>query len=85
VQSNPVTDAFAQLYDGILTALPNVLTGLVVLAPAAVAVKLIMVAVRAVLNRFLPGEAPVSRQFIAAVVLGSSGSPWAAHLPLSSG
>ena len=69
MQANPVIDAFAQLSDGFLGALPNVLTGLVFLALSAVAIKLIMFGVRAVLARALPGEAPVYRQFVAAVVL----------------
>jgi small-conductance mechanosensitive channel len=69
VQSNPATDAFAQLYDGILTALPDILTGIVFLVVSAVVVKLVMVAVRWLLVRVLPGEAPVYRQFIGAIVL----------------
>jgi small-conductance mechanosensitive channel len=69
VQSGIVTSAFEQLYDGVATALPNILTGLVFLALSAVAIKLIMAVVRAVLARALPGEAPVYRQFIGAVVL----------------
>jgi len=69
VQSNAVTDAFGQLYDGIVTALPDILAGIVFLAVSAVVIKLVMVAVRWLLARVLPGEAPVYRQFIAAIVL----------------
>nr|WP_284438561.1 mechanosensitive ion channel domain-containing protein [Halomicroarcula laminariae] len=57
------------MYDGIISVLPDLLTGFVFLALAAVVIKLIMFAVRAVLARALPGEAPVYRQFIAAIVL----------------
>ncbi|WP_324662310.1 mechanosensitive ion channel domain-containing protein [Haloarcula sediminis] len=69
MQPTVFTDAFEQLFDGIATALPDILTGLVFLALAAVAIKLIMFVVRAVLARALPGEAPVYRQFVAAIVL----------------
>jgi len=69
VQASIIRRAFAQLYDGVATALPNILTGLVFLVLAAVLIKVVMVVVRAVLARALPGEAPVYRQFIAAIVL----------------
>lgn len=52
----------------VLAALPRLLAGLVFLALAAVAVKLLMVVVRAFLRRALPAESPVYHQFVATVV-----------------
>jgi len=69
VQSSVVTDAFDQLFRGIVTALPDILTGIVFLVIGAIAIKIIMAVVRATLSRALPGEAPVYRQFIAAIIL----------------
>jgi len=69
VQSGIIRAAFGQLYDGLRTALPDILTGLVFLILAAIGIKLVMVVVRGLLARALPGEAPVYRQFIAAIVL----------------
>lgn len=69
MQPTIIRRAFAQLYDGVATALPDVLSGLVFLALASVLVKVVMVVVREILARTLPGEAPVYRQFIAAIVL----------------
>jgi len=47
VQSNAVTGACDQLYEDVVTPLPDVLTGLVFRALAAVAIKLLTVVVRA--------------------------------------
>lgn len=69
MQTNVVGDALDQLSRGIVAALPDILTGLVFLALSAVVIKLVMVAVRWLLARVLPGEAPVYRQFIAVIVL----------------
>jgi small-conductance mechanosensitive channel len=69
VQSGILTRAFEQLYSGIAAAVPDLVSGLVFLALGAVVIKLVMTVVRAVLARALPGEAPVYRQFIAAIVL----------------
>ena len=69
MQANVVTDAFEQLYGGIAAALPDILTGLVFLVLSAAVIKLVMAVVRVVLRRVLPGEGPVYRQFIAAIVL----------------
>jgi small-conductance mechanosensitive channel len=64
-----VVDALQTFVDGVVTALPDLIAGLVFLAIAAVGVKLIMTVVRYVLDRSLPGESPVYRQFIATIVL----------------
>ena len=69
MQPSIIRRAFAQLYDGVVTVVPDLVSGLVFLALAAVVIKLVMIGVRAVLSRALPGEAPVYRQFIAAIVL----------------
>lgn len=52
----------------VLAALPRLLAGLIFLVLAVVAVKLVMVVVRAFLRRLLPDESPVYRQFVAVVV-----------------
>ncbi|WP_254271367.1 mechanosensitive ion channel domain-containing protein [Haloarcula marina] len=69
MQTNLVTSALEELYASIAAALPNLIAGIVFLAVAAVCIKVVMTAVRAILARTLPGEAPVYRQFIAALVL----------------
>lgn len=69
MQSTIVTDAFDELTSGIISALPEIITGLLFLALAAVGIKLVMVVVKAALARALPGEAPIYRQFIAIIVL----------------
>jgi len=69
VQPNVIVSAFQQLYGRVATALPDILTGVVFLLLSAVVIKLLMVVVRAVLKRALPGEAPVYRQFIAVLIL----------------
>ncbi|WP_440989726.1 mechanosensitive ion channel family protein [Haloarchaeobius baliensis] len=52
----------------ITEALPKVLAGVVFLVIAGLLVKLVMLVVRRVLVRALPGEAPVYRQFLSTVV-----------------
>jgi small-conductance mechanosensitive channel len=47
---------------------PTILTGLLFLALAAVVVKVAGALVRFALGRVLPGDSPVSRQFVATVV-----------------
>jgi small-conductance mechanosensitive channel len=49
--------------------LPDLIAGVVFLIVSAVLIKLLMLVVRTVLARALPGEAPVYRQFIAVLVL----------------
>lgn len=49
----------------LLAALPRLLAGVVFLVLAAVAVKLVMAAVRRLFARTLPHESPVYRQFLA--------------------
>lgn len=69
MQQSVFTDAFEQLFESIVVALPDLLTGVVFLALAAVSIKLVMFVVRSVLVRAMPGEAPVYRQFVSVVVL----------------
>ena len=69
VQPYGITNAFEQLYRGIIGALPDILTGIVFLRLGAIAIKVVMVVVRAVLASVLPGEASVYRQFIAVIIL----------------
>jgi len=69
VQLNVVTRTVNELVTSVVDALPGLLAGLVFLAVAAVGIKLVMLVVRTVLKRALPGEAPVYRQFIGTLVL----------------
>lgn len=69
MQVDVLNRAFEQIFQNVSDALPNIITGLVFLAIAAVVIKLVMVVVRAALARGLPGESPVYRQFIAVIVL----------------
>jgi small-conductance mechanosensitive channel len=69
VQSSVISSVFEQLYGRLATALPDIVTGIVFLVVSALVIKLVMVVVRAALARVLPGEAPVYRQFVAAIVL----------------
>jgi small-conductance mechanosensitive channel len=57
------------LYSDIASALPDLITGFVFLALSAVGIKIIMTAVRLLLSRVLPGEAPLYRQFISVIIL----------------
>lgn len=68
MQTGVVETAINELVTGIVGALPEILTGLIFLTVAAVGIKLVMIVVRAVLERALPGEAPVYRQFFAVLV-----------------
>ncbi|MBX0323511.1 mechanosensitive ion channel family protein [Halomicroarcula sp. F13] len=69
MQTNIVADALEQFLTDVQTVLPDLITGLVFLVIAAVTIKVVMFAVRAILEQALPGEAPVYRQFIATIVL----------------
>ncbi|WP_276272077.1 mechanosensitive ion channel domain-containing protein [Haloarcula litorea] len=66
---NAVTDALDELLRDASAVLPDLLSGLVFLIIAAIAIRLVMVVVRFALRRLFPGEAPVYRQFVAALVL----------------
>ncbi|WP_313690829.1 mechanosensitive ion channel domain-containing protein [Halorarum halobium] len=66
--SGVVRVALVELLRSIENALPRILAGLLFLAVAFVAVKLVMSAVRALLRRSVPGDSPVYRQFLATVV-----------------
>jgi small-conductance mechanosensitive channel len=55
--------------DGVVGALPDLVSGFVFLVVATVLIKVVMFVVRTVLKRALPGESPVYRQFIATIVL----------------
>lgn len=61
-------EALRRFVVDIQTALPRVLAGLVFLTVAIVLVKLLMAIVRAVLDRSIPGESPVYRQFLSTIV-----------------
>ncbi len=63
-----VTDAIDAFVTDVVAAIPRVLTGLVFLAIAAVAVELVMTVVRYFLRRTVPDESEVYRQFVATVV-----------------
>jgi len=68
LQSGVVATAINEFVDGVVAALPRLISGLVFLALAIVGVKVIMLFVRAGLKRALPGESPVYRQFLATIV-----------------
>ena len=68
MQADILTRAFDQIVANATEALPNIITGLVFLAIAAVAIKIVMIVVRKTLARGLPGESPVYRQFIAVLI-----------------
>ncbi len=63
-----VEHAVEQFVADVAVAVPRVLTGLVFLAIAAVTITAIMVVVRWLLARALPGDSPVCRQFLPTVV-----------------
>ena len=54
--------------DGIASAIPQVLSGIVFLLIAAVLAKLVMIVVRVALDRALPGESDVYRRFVSTIV-----------------
>jgi len=63
-----VREAIERFLTDVADALPNVIAGVVFLLIAAVAIKLLMTVLRAVLKRTIAGESPVYRQFVATVV-----------------
>ncbi|MFC7028174.1 mechanosensitive ion channel domain-containing protein [Halomicroarcula sp. GCM10025324] len=69
MQIDILNRAFEQILANVTDALPDLITGIVFLALAAVLIKLLMAVVRTALDRGLPGESPVYRQFIAVIVL----------------
>ncbi|MBV0901283.1 mechanosensitive ion channel domain-containing protein [Haloarcula salina] len=69
MQVGVINRALEQLAANVLDALPAIITGFAFLAIAALGIKIVMTVVRAALERALPGEAPVYRQFIATIVL----------------
>ncbi|MFC7020902.1 MULTISPECIES: mechanosensitive ion channel domain-containing protein [Haloarcula] len=69
MQVDVLNRAFEQIVTNVTDALPDIITGIVFLAVAAVLIKLVMVVVRAVLKNAFPGESTVYRQFIAVLVL----------------
>ncbi|WP_336338113.1 mechanosensitive ion channel domain-containing protein [Haloarcula brevis] len=69
MQVGVINRALEQLVTNVVDALPRLITGFVFLAVAAVGIKAIMFVVRTVLERSLPGESPVYRQFLAVIVL----------------
>lgn len=68
IQGSIVSTAVNEFVDGVATALPDLLTGLVFLAIAAVLVKVVMAVVRFALRRSVPESQAVYRQFIATIV-----------------
>lgn len=68
LQSDIVTQAFLDFVANLRGALPAIISGLVFLLLAAILVKAVLFVVKLVLERTLPGESPVYRQFIATIV-----------------
>lgn len=68
MQSSLVTQAFADFVTSVRAALPTIISGIVFLFLAALLVKGILLVLTFLLDRALPGESPVYRQFIATVV-----------------
>ncbi|GGN90006.1 hypothetical protein GCM10009030_11460 [Haloarcula pellucida] len=66
---NVIATALEQFLTDVQSVLPDLLTGLVFLVIAGIAIKALMFVVRTILKRALPGEAPVYRQFVATIVL----------------
>lgn len=64
-----VEAAFRQFVDRLVLALPDLIAGVVFLVVAAVLGKIVMTAVRFALDRALPGQSPVYRQFLSTIVL----------------
>ncbi len=67
--SEVVERSLAELVDGIFRVIPKLRTGLVFLVLVYVLVRAVMFAVKAVLNRALPGESPVYRQSVSTIAL----------------
>jgi hypothetical protein len=63
-----VRSSVAEFVDLIVAALPRIIAGVAFLALAVVLVKLLLVGVRFVLRRSLPGDSPVYRQFVATII-----------------
>jgi small-conductance mechanosensitive channel len=68
LQFGVVQDGINRFVDGIAGAIPRILSGIVFLLIAAVLAKLVMIAVRIALDRTLPGESDVYRQFVGTIV-----------------
>ncbi len=62
-----VTSALDGFVHNIQAALPNIISGVVFLVLAALVVKAVLFILRIALDRMLPGESPVYRQFIATI------------------
>jgi small-conductance mechanosensitive channel len=71
IQSGIVNTALNEFVDGVIAALPDLLTGLMFLVLAAVLVKLVMAVVRFALRRSVPDSQAVYRQFVATVVFAA--------------
>lgn len=69
LQGGVVQQALDQFVRNIVAVLPDLLTGLVFLVLAFVLIQLVMFVVKTALNRALPGESPVYRQFVSTIVL----------------
>ena len=68
LQLDIVTQALAEFVANFRAALPAIISGLVFLLVAALAVKGILFVLKVALSRTLPGEAPAYRQFITTIV-----------------
>jgi small-conductance mechanosensitive channel len=60
--------AISGLTDRIVSALPEILAGLLFLVVAALLVKVVLFVVRKFVRRAVPGESPVYRQFVVTIV-----------------
>ena len=60
--------ALTDLLDGVAAAIPEILAGLVFLVVAALVVKLLLFVLRLFVDRTVPGDSPVYRQFVVTVV-----------------
>lgn len=68
IQSSLLAQAFADFVTSLRAVLPTIISGIVFLFLAAILVKGILMVLTVILDRALPGESPVYRQFIATVV-----------------
>lgn len=62
-----IRNAFDGFLHNIEAALPDLISGVVFLVLAAIVVKAILFVLRVALDRMLPGESPVYRQFVATI------------------
>ncbi|WP_338741990.1 mechanosensitive ion channel domain-containing protein [Haloplanus salilacus] len=68
LQSSLVRQAFVDFLDRLVDAVPTIVTGVVFLVSAAILVKVVLTALKAMLARTMGGESPVYRQFLTTIV-----------------